>query len=129
MCLQVQNTQELCAAASGKASSVESQARTVANQAKSASQASQHQLAALEKAKAAAGSATTAAEKAVESLRYTRSAAVFFGQRFLVPISVFVGRPSHLHAHNVDLHVQEVNRNIGRFIFVISVHITLFLFF
>lgn len=67
---QVEKTNELSAAANGKASVVESQAQAVATQAKHAAQASQQQLAALEKAKTTAAAAAAAGEKAKASLRY-----------------------------------------------------------
>lgn len=71
MVAQVEKTNELSAAANGKASTVESQAQAVATQAKDAAQASQQQLAALEKAKTTAAAAAAAGEKAKASLRYT----------------------------------------------------------
>lgn len=67
--LQVEKTNELSAVANGKAAAVENQAKAVATQASNAAQASEQQLAALEKAKASAAAASAAGEKAKASLR------------------------------------------------------------
>lgn len=66
---QVEKTQELSAAATQKASSVEAQAIEVTKEAQNAAQASEQQLQALDKAKAVAKDTDTACGKAHGSYR------------------------------------------------------------
>lgn len=68
-CHQVEKTRELTTIATGKASSVSSQARAVTGVANSAAKASERQQAAFSQAKVVSQDAASAAEKAAEAFR------------------------------------------------------------
>lgn len=70
----MQKTEEMTVAATKNAADVEGQARSVANAARSAAQVSQMQQKAFVKAKALAGDAAAAGDKASAAFRYVLSA-------------------------------------------------------